>query len=70
MFNNLFNKGQNQIGNHKRRRSKESKKERWKRFPERLYSALESNVFDDQIEQLKENISQFTHLVDEKRKRN
>ena len=70
MFNNLFNKSQNQIGNSKRRRSKQSKKQRWNRFPERLYNALESNVFDDQIEQLKENLSQFSSLVDEKRKKN
>lgn len=68
MFGKLFNK-QSQIGNSKRPVSKESKKERWKRFPGRLYNALESNVYDDQISQLKENISMFPNLVDEKRKK-
>jgi len=56
------------IGKTKQRRSKESKKERWKRFPERLYNALESNVHANQIDLLKENLIEFSSMVDEKRK--
>lgn len=57
------------FGESKRRRSKDSKKSRWGKFPKRLYNALESNVHSDQIEQLKENISMFPNLVDEKTKK-
>lgn len=71
MFSKLFSNKKDSntyIGNTKKRRSKESKKERWNRFPERLYNALESNVFEDQIDELKNNILQLSNRVDEKRK--
>lgn len=45
------------IGKPKERRSKKNKKERWVSFPERLYNALESNVYNNDLESLKENLS-------------
>ena len=70
MFGRLFSKkdSNSYIGKPKERRSKESKKERWNRFPERLYNALENNVFEDQIDELKINLSQFSSKTTESRK--
>ena len=64
MFSKLFGKkdSNSYTGKPKERRSKENKKEKWKRYPKRLLDALNSNAHDNDLEGLKENLDYYKDL--------